>query len=195
MSNFLKTCAVHWVLIVILVAGFCAGLGLILYTTAIAPWVYSDLTAYLLSARNMADGMGLVLQTPAGTYEPLIWYPPLFSTIISILISFGAEMVQAARWINAGIFGAFISLGAYITWYFSRSKILSMGFIILVLLSPGLLQVYSGAISEPIFIFNTLAALFLCVVASNKINGNKYWLWREFLLDWHFYHGISGLLL
>ena len=137
------------------------GTGLILYLTAIAPWAYSDSTAYLAVARNIAAGQGIVIQDPNGGFSFYTWHPPLFPLLLSLPISLGMQALQAARWLNAILFGLTIFLAGAATFRFTRSFWLACAVAGLVLASYDSLNAYSGVMSEGLFIFWCLLSLLM----------------------------------
>ena len=150
-----------------------AGAGLILYLTDIAPWAYSDSTAYLAVARNIAAGRGIVLQETNAGYALYTWHPPLYSLLLSLPIGLGVNALQAVRWLNAILFGLTIFLAGWTTQRFTRSFWLATGAAGLILASFDPLNAYSGVMSEGLFVFLaflSLALLTLTISGSNKQN-------------------------
>jgi len=146
--------------VLLLIASFTTGLLIIAYATSIGPWAYSDSTSYLISASNLAAGKGLTVQDSYGNYPLLIWHPPLFPLLLSLPISLGADPLQAARWMNALLFALFCAFTLGATFRFSRSILLSVGVGLLTLFSPDLIHVFSGAMSEGVFLFCGFLGLF-----------------------------------
>lgn len=176
MHVFVQAFKKHWLLMAIFGGIFIVATGLIIYTTCIAPWAFSDSTTYLWTARNVASGLGLVIQNPAGSYEPSIWFPPLYSLLISIPVSFGADALQTARWFNAVAFGLLTVLASSYIWTQSKSKLFSLGTAVIFIVSPYLIKISSGAISEPIFLVFTFISLFSLILALQKPEGMLFWL-------------------
>ncbi len=110
----------NWFFIAVFGGIFVVATGLIMYTTNIAPWVFSDSTSYLWTARNIASGVGLVIQNPAGGYEPAIWFPPLYPFLLSVPLSIGADALQTARWVNAIAFGLLVDWVAITSGFFQN---------------------------------------------------------------------------
>jgi len=159
-----------------LVVAAILGVFLIIHATAFGPWVFSDATTYIWTATNLAQGKGLVIQNPTGGYDLLTWHPPLFPVILSIPIRFGADPLQAARWMNAFAFGAVILLGGLATWRYTRSLLATLGVTILTVFAMDLIYVFSGAMSEAIFFVLGFSALILLVEAIKIPDKKSIWI-------------------
>jgi len=175
MNAFFAALRKKWYLFVLLGIPFLIGTGIILYTTSIGPWAFSDSAVYIWSARNLASGIGLVVQNTTGGFDPLTWFTPFFPLLVSIPVSLGADAVQAARWINAISFGLILSMAGYMTWRAGKSFVAGITAVILLLVQPGIVKIFSGAVSEPLFLVITLAALFMAYMA--VISPDKKGLW------------------
>ncbi len=150
----------------------CSGVAFILYTTAWAPWAFSDSAAYVSSAKNFNNGMGLTLISASGKVRPLEHYPPLYPLTLSALARLGLDYLVAARFLDAFLFGMLIftlSFGIYLI-----TNRLWLAFICgsLILVSPMLIEDFSGVMSEPMFITLSYAAVLLILfyIKKNKLN-------------------------
>lgn len=159
-------------LIVILAGVSLAGIVLILYATNVAPWAFSDSAAYLTTAKNIAAGRGVVLQDYNGNYGLLPLHAPLYPIVLSLPVAFGAEAVQATRWLYAFLFGGTIFLAGWFTNHFCRSFWLSISASLLILFGLESVTAFSGAMSEGLFIFLCLISLGLTSLALEK-SGQK----------------------
>lgn len=161
------------VLLTLLLASFIVSVFIIGYATDVGPWAYSDSTTYLWTAKNLASGKGLTIQDTQGNYAFLTWHPPLFPALLSLPVALGADALQSARWLNAILFGGLASIAVWATWRFSRSILLSAGTGLLILLSPDLIRVFSGAMSEASFLFFGFLGLFL--LTEYLVSPNSRW--------------------
>ena len=134
---------------------------MIYYSTAWGPWVYSDSTEYIISARNLIEGHGLGLYGPSGNFHPLTLHPPFYSLVLSFFGLFGADLVTAARWIDIILFGLTILLVGVSIYTLTKSSWLSIICSYLLFSMPVLVDIFSGAMSEPLFIFTGMASIFL----------------------------------
>ena len=175
MNVFLKAQQQKWYLYGLAGISFFIGTAIIIYATAIYPWAFSDSTVYIWAARNLAAGLGLVIQNTSGGYDPLIWFPPLYPVLISIPVLLGTDALQAARWINAICFGLLLAISSFAVLRISRSRLLGLAIVVLLAINPGLLKIFSGALSEPLFLVLTLAALVVVSLAAEA--PEKDWLW------------------
>ncbi len=137
----------------LLIALAITGAVLLLYTTEIAPWAYSDSAAYLTTAKNIATGRGIVLQNPSGHYDLLPRHPPLYPLAISLPMLFGAGALQAARWLNVILFAATIFLVGWMMFTSTGSFWLAISVAALILYTYEPLRALSGVMSEGLFIF------------------------------------------
>jgi len=154
-----------WLTYLVLVLFALGGAALILYLTAVAPWAYSDSTAYIVVARNIAEGRGIVLQDPNSGFSFYTWHPPLYPLLLSLPIALGVGALQAARWLNSILFGLTIFLVGWSTFRFTRSFWLSTGAAGLILASFEPLKAYSGVMSEGMFVFWSFFSLTILTLA------------------------------
>ena len=152
-----------WIVVALLALIGLAGVGMILRATASGPGIGGDATIYLTSARNLLAGKGLGLLNPDGTFRPLPYTPPLFPLLLSALGLFGLDLVQAARWLNALLFGGTIWVAGAAVYRFTRQAAIALLAAALLMLSPVLVRVYSWAMAEPVFLFTGFLGLFLSV--------------------------------
>jgi 4-amino-4-deoxy-L-arabinose transferase-like glycosyltransferase len=159
-------------LTLVLIMGFALiGALMIFYSTVWGPWVYSDSTEYIVSARNLIQGHGLGLFGGSGAFHPLSLHPPFYSLVLSFFGLFGADLVTAARWINIILFGLTILLLGATIYAYTKSSWLAIIASLLFLCLPVVVDVFSGAMSEPLFLFTGLSGLCLILLflKSNRL--------------------------
>jgi 4-amino-4-deoxy-L-arabinose transferase-like glycosyltransferase len=137
---------------------------MIFYSTVWGPWVFSDSTEYIVSARNLIEGHGLGLYGASGAFHPLSLHPPFYSLVLGFFGLFGADLVTAARWINIVLFGSTILLLGVTVYAYTQSSWLSIISSFLFFCLPVFIDVFSGAMSEPIFLFTGLASFCLILL-------------------------------
>ncbi len=137
---------------------------MIFFSTVWGPWVYSDSTEYIVSARNLIQGHGLGLYGASGAFHPLSLHPPFYSLVLSFFGLFGADLVTTARWINIILFGLIILLLGVTIYAYTKSSWLSIIASFLFFSLPVVVDVFSGAMSEPLFLFMGLASLCLILL-------------------------------
>jgi len=152
------------------------GIALIADITDVGPWAFSDSSAYLATAENIADGRGPVLQNSHGEYELLPLHPPLYPMVVSLPMMLGAGALQSTRWLNAILFGLTIFLAGWSTFHFTHSFWLSISASGLFLATYEPVRAYSGAMAEGLFLFLGFTGLF---VLARSINAKKLIVWNQ----------------
>jgi 4-amino-4-deoxy-L-arabinose transferase-like glycosyltransferase len=150
--------------IVLIISFAIIGSFMIFYSTVWGPWVYSDSTEYIVSARNLLQGHGLGLYGGSGRFHPLYLHPPFYSLVLSFFGLFGADLVTTARWIDIILFGLMILLLGVTIYDYTKSTWFSIIACVLFLGIPIMVDVFSGTMSEPLFIFTGLASLRLILL-------------------------------
>jgi 4-amino-4-deoxy-L-arabinose transferase-like glycosyltransferase len=149
------------VTLVIIVVIALTGSFMIFYSTVWGPWVYSDSTEYIVSAQNLIQGHGLGLYGASGDFHPLSLHPPFYSLVLSFFGLFGADLVMTARWLNIALFGLTILLLGVTIYAYTKSTWLSITASFLFFCMPIMVDVFSGAMSEPLFLFIGLCSICL----------------------------------
>jgi hypothetical protein len=140
------------------------GAAVILYATAHGAGIGGDATIYLSAARNLLAGKGLGLVEPQGGFRVLPYSAPLYPLLLAGLGGLGIDLAEAARWIDALLYGATIFLVGAAVMRFTRDRILAFFSAALILLSPVLVvRVFAWAMSEPVFLFAGFLGLFLAI--------------------------------
>jgi 4-amino-4-deoxy-L-arabinose transferase-like glycosyltransferase len=135
------------------------GALVIVYATRWGPWAYSDSTAYIVAARNLAHGQGLGIPTPGGGFAPTAGHPPLYQLILAFLTFTGADTTDAARWLDVGAYAAgILALGLGMLRFGWPTWLALLGTLTLFL-HDILLHIYTGAMTEPLFTTLTLAGV------------------------------------
>ena len=117
------------------------------------------------TARNLIEGHGLGLYGPSGAFHPLSLHPPFYSFVLGFFGLFGADLVTTARWIDIILFGSTDPVSGFFDLYaLTKSSWLSIIGSLLLFSMPVMVDVFSGAMSEPLFIFTGLASLFLVLL-------------------------------
>ena len=139
------------------------GVLIILYCTRWGPWVTSDATMYIVSARNFLAGQGLGIYRPSGRFLPLSIIPPMFPLTLSAIGTLGIDLTIAAKWLNSILFGLTLLVTATSIYKLTRWTWFSITWSLFFLTQPELIEIFSGAISEPLFFFTGFAGLFLLI--------------------------------
>jgi len=157
--------------IVIVIIISLMGSLMIYFSTYWGPWAFSDSVEYIVSARNLLAGHGLGLYGPSGTFHPLSLHPPFYSLVLSFVGLFGADLVTTARWIDVSLFGLTILLVGIALYTSTQSAWLPIIVSFMLFSMPDLVDIFSGAMSEPLFIFTGLAGISLILLF---LRNNRY---------------------
>ncbi|MCH8876596.1 MAG: hypothetical protein IIA89_07205 [Chloroflexi bacterium] len=145
-----------------------AGAAQIFYATTLGVAAYSDSTEYIVSARNLISGHGLGLITPTGRLMPLYFHPPLYPLVLSALGAPGLDLLGVARWLNIVLFGLLIALVGKSAWSLTSSIIVTISVSLLLVTSPFLIDTFTMAQAEPLFLILGIASLMLLVRSANE---------------------------
>ena len=149
----------------ILLIGAMAGV-LVLYVTPSGVSVGSDSVESVVSARNLAAGVGLGLPAPSGRFMPLMLHPPLYPLVLTAFEILGVDSLGAARWLNAIIMTAVVVVAGLATYQVTCGLTLSLGVGLLIATWSPLMVMFSGALSEPLFLLLMVATLSLLFVGA-----------------------------
>ncbi len=137
-----------------------AGCFLIYYATNWGAWGYSDSATYFGAARSLAAGQGLVIQKSSGGIYLFRLFPPFYPMFLSAVSVILGNIFIAARIINIIVFGIYLFVIGYFLFLGTRNILLSLIGPGILLVSPMMIENFSGAMSEPIF-FTLLGAFIL----------------------------------
>ena len=129
----------------------------------------SDSAAYFAAARNLVDGFGLSWLSGGVEVKPLVLHAPFYSITLAAFESLSIDSAEASRVINAVAYGFTIILFGVLVFRLTTSRIFSL-FGLLILISTGeFFQVFAWAMSDPLYIVISLAALvFILLYLENK---------------------------
>lgn len=144
----------------LLMVGIAVASGiLVLWLTRYGLRVGSDSVEFLVAARNLAGGVGLGLFGPNGSFMPLRLHPPLYPLALTALDLAGLEPLVATRYLNAVLASGVVLIVGLVVLELTRSVPLSVGAALMTATWAPLINVYSGALSEPVFIFLGVACV------------------------------------
>lgn len=156
-------------LIIVLIS--LAGMLAIYYSTYWGPWVFSDSVEYIVSGRNLLAGDGFGYRAPSGDIVLYTLHPPLYPLVLSGMGLMGFDLIEAARWLNIVLFGATIFLSGAFTYTLFNSSWLALSLSISILSLPVWVDVSSGAMSEPLFLFTGTLAICLLILYLGQRKG------------------------
>jgi len=134
-----------------------SGTFLILYATPQGMGIFDDSIAYIAGARSLLAGQGY-REAWLASNQPVTHFPPGFSSILALVGLSGLDPLRGTRFVNALIFGANIFMLGLIGWRMTKSKGAGIVLAVLFLVNGQLFRVHTTAMSEPLYIFFTLAA-------------------------------------
>lgn len=138
------------------------------YATAIGPWAHSDGAGYVMLARNVLAGRGLGLMRASGEFQSLSMHPPLYPLSLVVISLSGAELLSAARWLDAALFVFTIVAVGSLIYYVSRMAWLGVAAGAVVLVTPSLATIYTGTLSEPLYFAASLGSLIFLLLYFNS---------------------------
>ena len=149
---------------------FLASIGgyLVFYAMKWGPWAFSDSSAYVGAARNIASGKGLVILQSTGKVKPLTEFPPFFPMVLSIFGGNKLDYISTIRWCNIFLFSSSIFLFSQTIYTATRKHFLSIIATLIFISSPQIVTTYTSAMSEPLFLFLLLLSLFLLLLIFQK---------------------------
>jgi 4-amino-4-deoxy-L-arabinose transferase-like glycosyltransferase len=169
MITFLKK--YHLTILIALTVIF--GAYVITYSTKNNPWGFTDSIAYLVSARNLANGTGLGYHHPDGAFRFLTHYPPFYPLVLGVMDFLGMQVIDAARLLDILLFPATLSLVALTFYRFSHMPHLGLAAAILLFSFEPMLLMAASAMSEPLFVFLSVASG-LCLLLHLERGGNRW---------------------
>ncbi len=145
------------------------GIGLVLYLTRLGPGMGGDSTSYLMGAENLLLGNGFSRYSGGYEIRPITGFPPFYSLVLAAAGVTGLKLIDAARLLNAVLFGANVVLIAAIVHGLTRSTLAAVLAGMLFLTRSTELELHSWVMSEPLFIFLSLGGI--CMLS--------LYLWRS----------------
>ncbi|MEA3327736.1 MAG: hypothetical protein U9R53_10620 [Chloroflexota bacterium] len=139
-----------------------------LHLTSPGMGISGDSVHYLEGAKNLAAGKGYVLEIAEGDPEPITGFEPVYSTLLSTGILLGVEAQQFARYVNTLLISLTMLMVGWIIFRTTGRVLPTIIGTSFLLLSPLILNIYSWAMSEPLFIVFLLTTLLIWFWHINK---------------------------
>ncbi|MBI5965110.1 MAG: phospholipid carrier-dependent glycosyltransferase [Chloroflexi bacterium] len=150
-----------------------SAIGMVLYSTPQGLGLSDDSIAYIAGARSILAGNGY-REAWLASNQPVTHFPPGFSTVLALIGLSGLDPLRGTRFINSILFGANAFLLGIIGWRMTRSQVAGMTLALLFVVNASLLNAHADAMSEPLYIFFSLAAF---LTFSEYFNSSKnVWL-------------------
>jgi 4-amino-4-deoxy-L-arabinose transferase-like glycosyltransferase len=149
------------------------GIFLVLRSTPEGLGLSDDSIAYISGARSLLAGHGY-REAWLVSDNPITHFPPAFSSALAFIGFFGLDPLRGSRLLNALLFGLSTALTGILGWRMTKSLMAGLVLAALFVLNGSLLQVYTTAMSEPLFIFLSLLAFWMFDLYFER---DAYWLW------------------
>ncbi len=142
-----------------LTVGLLALLGafLVLYATPEGLGLSDDSIGYIAGARSLLSGDGY-REAYLASNGYVTHFPPVFSLALAFMGLSGMDPLRAARFLLAFLYGANAFLLGVLGWRMTQSRAAGFALALLFVLNDSLFNVHIVAMSEPLYIFFTLAA-------------------------------------
>ena len=149
------------------------GIFLVLRSTPEGLGLSDDSIAYIAGARSLLAGHGY-REAWLVSNNPITHFPPAFSSALAFIGLLGLDPLRGSRLLNAVLFGLSTALIGVLGWRMTRSLVAGLVLAALFVLNGSLLQVYTTAMSEPLFIFFSLLAFWMFDLYFER---DAHWLW------------------
>jgi 4-amino-4-deoxy-L-arabinose transferase-like glycosyltransferase len=149
------------------------GVLLVLQATPEGAGLSDDSIAYIAGARSIVEGNGY-REAWLASNQPVTHFPPAFSALLAFFGFLDINPLNAARWVNALLFGANAALLGILAWRMTPSLTAGLVLAGLFVLSGDLLQVHAMAMSEPLFIFLSLVSIWMFDLYFER---DHHWWW------------------
>jgi hypothetical protein len=131
--------------------------GVLLYSTPEGLGLSDDSIGYIAGARSILSGQGY-REAWLASNGPVTHFPPGFSSILALIGLSGLDPLRGARFLNALLFGANAFLLGIIGWRMTKSQVAGAVLTLLFAVNASLFNAHAVAMSEPLYIFFSLAA-------------------------------------
>ena len=149
------------------------GIFLVLRSTPEGLGLSDDLIAYIAGARSLLAGHGY-REAWLMSSNPMTHFPPGFSSALAVIGLFGLDPLRGSRFLNALLFGFGTTLLGILGWRMTKSLVAGLVLAALFVLNGSVLQVYTTAMSEPLFVFLSLLAFWMFDLYFER---DAHWLW------------------
>ncbi len=140
-----------------------------LKTTHWGPWAFSDSASYVSAARNFNRGSGFVIVNSNDSLTHVTEFPPFYANFLSFFIGENNDPNAVLRWVNSGLFIAFQVVFGTLLFKATRNNLLALLGMAFCAASPVLLEVFSGAMSETLFLPLLCLIFLLCLLYLEEV--------------------------
>ena len=131
-----------------------------------------DSLFYLNSAQNLLSGNGLQWLGTGNSLKPLTHFPPLYPLLIALWNFFIPDLLKASTWLGSLLFGVNIMLVGSFVFTYTRNSLYALAAMLVVFISPDLVDVQLWAMSEALFFIWMMLSLGLLIlyVQNDRMN-------------------------
>ncbi len=190
MKPFLKSQLFFLLVLGLIAAG---AISVLLYSTPHGLGLSDDSIAYIAGARSILTGNGY-REAWLASNQPVTHFPPGFSSILALIGLSGLDPLRGTRFLNSLLFGANAFLLGILGWRMCRSQIAGIGLALLFAVNASLFNVHAVAMSEPLYIFFSLAA-FLSFSEYFESENNSWLAAAAFFVSFAYLTRYAGLAL
>ncbi len=155
-----------WIFLLVAVSGF--GVYLIKEMTQYGLSLHADSFSYLTATEQLAGSGRYGRVSGYGEFRPTTHFPPMYSVAVAVVQRMGLDSYSSARVLNGGLFGLTIFVFGMGIFLVTKSVVLSIYGALLTAVSPVLMDMYSWAHSEPLYILLTIGFLISLTLFINK---------------------------
>jgi 4-amino-4-deoxy-L-arabinose transferase-like glycosyltransferase len=148
----------------LLLISLAAGLAL-WYATPAGLGLTNDSAAYIGGARSLLAGSGYSDIWLDSELEAITHYPPLLSLLLSGIGLLGIDPYRGARVLNILLFAASTGLIGLLGYRMTKSQNAGIVLALLFATNAQLLQIHAQVLSEPLFLFLSLASFLTFSIA------------------------------
>jgi hypothetical protein len=154
MKQYLKSQSLFLIVLGLIVVG---AIGMLLYGTPEGLGLSDDSIGYIAGARSILGGQGY-REAWLASNQPVTHFPPGFSFTLALVGLSGLDPLRGAHFLNALLFGANAFLLGILGWNMTKSQAAGVTLALLFAVNASLFNVHAVAMSEPLYIFFTIAA-------------------------------------
>ena len=154
MKQYLKSQSLFLIALGLIALG---AIGMLLYSTPEGLGLSDDSIGYIAGARSILSGQGY-REAWLASNGPVTHFPPGFSSLLALISLSGLDPLRSARFLNALLYGANSFLIGVIGWRMTKSQAAGVILALLFAVNASLFNAHAVAMSEPLYIFFSLAA-------------------------------------
>lgn len=121
--------------------------------------INSDSIAYIRSAENLVNGIGLGRVSGLGSFKPMTHWPPLYSVVLALIHSSGVDIYVGARWLGAGLVFGIVLLAGLVFFRITHSPVFTLAGTAIFIYAPPMWETTLRIMSEPLFLVLALAGV------------------------------------